>query len=199
MRVPLVSEGKHERGRCGQRGALEILARRLTGADAQFDHDRLARRDIHAHHGKSGGGYTKKAIRWMRQAEKDGYDAVALLVDEDGKPERIREIDDAQDSEIASIPRALGVAIRTFDAWMLADDTAVSSVLETHVGRQKDIETLSDPKQVARHLLAESGKSISQTEMYADVADRANLATIEERCPNGFAPFSRQLCSMRLE
>jgi hypothetical protein len=116
MKILLVGEGRHELA-----GALPALVQRFTSTDIQYDLDRVSRNDIHAHHGR-GGGYFKKALRWIREAEKRGYDALILLIDEDNRPERTREIDDAQDhSTVTALPRALGVAIRTFDAWMLAD------------------------------------------------------------------------------
>ena len=92
MRTLIVAEGKHER-----EGALLTLVSRLATTELQCESDRVSRKDIHAHHGK-GPGYKKKAIRWLREAEKQGYEAVVFLIDEDGHAGRIQQIDEAQDS-----------------------------------------------------------------------------------------------------
>ena len=192
MKVLLVAEGPHEHGRETRHGALEMLVRRLLDWDADFEHDRLARNDIHAHHGK-GRGYYKKALRWMLDAAKKGFDAIILLVDEDGLAERRTEIADAQASEISSIRRALGTPIRTFDAWILADEQALTEVLGMQVQRQKPVETIRDPKKVCKCLRDDSGKDMAQRDMYELVMARADLATLSERSARGFAPFAERV------
>lgn len=161
MRVLVVSEGKHE-----QSGALESLLKRLGGTYASFEYDRVSNNTIHAFHGK-GKGYFKRAIRWLKEAEKRQADALVFLIDEDGRSERIEQIRDAQDSIISQLPRALGVAIRMFDAWMLADEKTLTQVLGYNVERQPDPETIRNPKQICETLLAESSIQMSQREMYA--------------------------------
>ncbi len=188
MRVLIVGEGKHEGG-----GALESLVQRLSAKPLQCEFDRVGRNDIHAYHGK-GQGYLKKAIRWMREAENRGYDALVFLIDQDKWPERRTELNAAQEHmTIARIARAMGVAIRTFDAWMLADERAVSTTLECAVQTQADPEAMHDPKSVCKRLLDDSGSSITQAEMYAKIADQARLETLEQRCPRGFAPFATRV------
>lgn len=110
MKVLIVSEGKHERS-----GAIQTLVLRLSDKDLELVDERVSVRDIHAHHGE-GKGYYKKALRWLFEAAKRGHDALVLLIDEDGRSERVRQIDEAQLAEKPMLPRALGVAIRTFDA-----------------------------------------------------------------------------------
>ena len=80
MKVLLVAEGKHERGKEDRDGALETIVRRLHQGICQCDLDRVSRKDIHAHHGK-GQGYFKKALRWMLHAQELGYDALVLVID----------------------------------------------------------------------------------------------------------------------
>lgn len=186
MRVLIVAEGNHELA-----GALEALIRRLTpGVEFEFDSDRVSRNDIHAFHSK-GREYFKRSVRWLREAKKRGYEALVLVIDEDGRPERSLGLSEAQkDNTVTSIPRALGVAIRTFDAWMLADEKALTQVLESPTQRQPEPETIPDPKEVCTALLAGSGSHLKQREMYAAVASAANLDTLEERCPGGFRPFA---------
>lgn len=192
MKVLLVAEGKHERGKEDRDGALERLVCRLHQGIAQCDLERVSRKDIHAHHGK-GQGYFKKAVRWMKVAEEQGYDALVLVIDQDKALERVREITDAQNDQRVPLRRALGVAIRTFDAWMLADERAVAYVLGYAVPTQRSPEEMSDAKGVCTQLLGQSQAAMSQSEFYASVAREADFGTIEQRCPRGFAPFAQRV------
>ena len=190
MRVLLVSEGIHE-----QRGALEALVRQLSPHGFEFEHAKVSRNDIHAHHGK-GGGYFKRAIRWMLEAEERGFDAIVLLIDQDGHAVRSQEIDHAQAHALGVERRALGVAIRTFDAGMLSDETALSSVLSATVPRQRQPESMRDPKNVLIALAEASDSPTRLRDLYTSVAQSANLDTLRERCPSGFAPFAERVTAM---
>lgn len=188
MRVLIVAEGKHERS-----GALERLVRRVSHRqELECETDRANRADLHAVHGK-GRGFFKRSIRWLLKAEKQGYDALVFVIDEDGHPEPARQINDAQGNETTALPRAFGVAVRTFDAWMLADEQALTQVLGFQVQRQRDPETIVDPKEQCAGLLARSDLGMTQTAMYKAVANAANLETVEERCPRGFRPFAQRV------
>ena len=184
MRVLVVAEGKHELS-----GALESLLKRLGGDNAVFEFDRVSNKNIHAFHGK-GKGYLKRVFRWLKEAEKKGVDAIILLIDEDGKRERIEQIQEAQDSLLSQLPRAMGVAIRMFDAWMLADEKALTEVLGDNINRQSNPETIRKPKQVCAELLADSHIQISQSEMYAKVSCKINIDILCDRCQSGFKPFA---------
>ena len=184
MRILVVSEGKHELS-----GALENLLKRLGGVSAYLEFDRVSNNKIHAVHGK-GQGYFKRAVRWLKEAEERGANALILLIDEDGRSERIREIRDAQDYNQSQLARAMGVAIRMFDAWMLADEKALTEILCYNVNRQPDPETIANPKQVCADLLADSDNRISQSEMYARVSCNINTDILCDRCQLGFKPFA---------
>lgn len=189
MKVLLVCEGKHEAS-----GALQNLVYRLMNRKFEITTDRVSRSDIHTHRGK-GKGFFKRGVRWILEAEKRGFDALILVIDEDGCSQRVREIAKAQENTLAAIPRALGVAIRTFDAWMLADESALTCVLGFQVNRQRNPETIPDPKAVCRRLLKkrDDGLTMKLREMYAAVCDAANLDTLQSRCPKGFAPFAERV------
>lgn len=184
MRVLVVSEGKHERS-----GALENLLKRLGGQHATFELDRVSNKEIHAFHGQ-GKGYFKRALRWLLEAEKRGVDALVLLIDEDGQQERVRQINDAQDSTQFPLSRALGVAIRSFDAWMLADERALTRVLGYEITKQPDPETIRDPKQQCADLRTGGSSGISQSEMYAEISSCLDLDVLCTRCRRGFGPFA---------
>lgn len=184
MRILIVSEGIHERA-----GALENLLVKLGGNRDFFESDRIANNEIHAFHGK-GKGYFKRAIRWLKEAENRGADILIFLIDEDGESGRIEQINNAQESFLSVIPRAMGVAIRSFDSWMLADEKTLSEVLGFHVNKQPDPETIHDPKEVCTNLLEKSNIEMAQREMYARVANNIEIDILSERCPRGFLPFS---------
>ncbi|MGH2627836.1 MAG: hypothetical protein ACRDHY_14435, partial [Anaerolineales bacterium] len=160
--------------------------------ESRFVRDRAAR--VHAVKGK---GYFKLAVRWILTAQKWGYDALVLVLDQDRRPGRRAEVNRAQDYEGSPLPRALGVAIEAFDAWILADEEALAQVLGFPVERQPDPEKLPDPKAVCTHLLQQGGCSLSQSQMYAEVARRVDFKTLEDRCRRGFAPFAERLRRLR--
>jgi len=195
VRVLLVAEGQHEQGKEDRDGALETLVRRLHQDIIQCDLDRVSRKDIHAHHGK-GQGYFKKALRWIREAEKRGYDAIVLVIDQDNAPERVQEITQAQNNQLVALRRALGVAIRTFDAWMLADAQALTRVLGYVVSPQRCPEDVSDAKDICSQLLGKSPMAMSQSELYAFVAHEIDMSTLTRQCSKGFAPFAQRVRSL---
>ena len=184
MRVLIVSEGPHERA-----GALENLLVKLGGNHDSFESERVANDNIHTHPGKYP-GYTKKAIRWLLEAEKRNYNALIFLIDEDGKRERRKQIKNAQNTDQSQLLHAMGVAIKTFDAWMLADEKALNLVLGCKINRQKEPEKISDPKKVCQELLEKSETGIPQREMYARVSSNMDIDILSDRCQKGFKPFA---------
>lgn len=196
MRVLVVSEGEHEQG-----GALENLLRRLGGEEAKFVFDCVRRDDIHAHHGK-GPGYIKRALRWLKEAKRREMDALILLVDQDNpeyrRSEQIQEAQEYCNPKVPAfnLPRAMGVAIRMFDAWMLADEKALTEVLGYTVAKQRNPETIGKPKTVCARLLENSKSQMAQREMYAEIARRIDIDILSSRCPMGFGPFARHVQQM---
>lgn len=192
MRVLVVGEGLHERS-----GALEAFVVRLAHPRRlACETERLSRNDIHAFHGQ-GQGYLKRALRWLLEAGKRGYDALVLVIDEDGHPKRSQQIEAAQGHEkVSRLPRALGVAVRTFDAWLLADEKALTQILGSPTDRQRDPETIGQRKTVCAELLSRTANDMSLATMYAAVARAADLGMLEERCPKGFRPFSQRVRAM---
>jgi hypothetical protein len=84
----------------------------------------------------------------------------------------------------------MGVAIRMFDAWMLADEKALTEILGDNINRQADPETIPNPKKVCAELLEDSQIQISQREMYARVSSKINIDILYDRCQSGFKPFA---------
>lgn len=189
MKLLLVSEGKHELGVAGERGALQILVERLLECDCQIITRKVSDPTVITEKGK-GEGMFKRFVAWVKHAARSGFDAIVLLIDEDGDLNRQRQIEDAQSSTLVPFPRALGLAIRSFDAWILADQVAMSTVLGRNVDRQPDMESLRDPKSVCDSIC---DRQFALSEFYALVANAANLAELESRCAEGFAPFAARV------
>ena len=172
-------------------GALVVLSRRLLGENVSVSRERVKnpRVRVHLQPGK-GDGYEKRALGWIRLAEREGYDALILVIDQDGQREREQQFDRAQDDRRLPLPRALGVASKTFDAWMLADEQALSEVLETHIDPLPNPEAEGDPKGKCKNLRDAAHSQPSLRAMYAAIAERTDMEKLEARCPNGFAPFA---------
>lgn len=186
MRLLIVSEGPHE-----LHGALPRLVERLLESDIAFETAEVRSRRVRRHDrpGRSE-EYEKGLVAWIVEAHDRGFDGVIVVVDEDGKQERHSGADAAQAFAGLPMPRAIGVAIRTFDAWMIADEKAWSKLLDRPVDRPPDPEKMRRPKDHARDLQASAAGSDRLRELYAAVAKAADLAVIEERCTSGFAPFA---------
>jgi len=184
MRVLVVGEGPHE-----QR-TLPVLVRRLQPAitETPFDFVKNGRRV----HGK-GRGMFKKAVGWMLDAQFRRYDALVFLIDEDGDRSRRGQMDEAQEWAESGLPRACAVAIRRFDAWFLADETALKAVLGVHIDRQPEPEKTPDPKAQCKAILQQSDEAASLGDLYEQVAQYLDFGTLSQRCKNGFTPFAERV------
>lgn len=192
MRALLVSEGKHE-----ESGALEALVRRIVPRIDQCQWARVSDRRFQVQPGK-GGGLFKRVVQWILEARRTGFDALVLVIDEDGYRERVRELDQAQAelNRTNHFPRALGIAIRSFDAWMLADETALSATLQCPIQRQPSPEDNRDPKASCRSLRESSPEEISLRDLYAKLGLCIDLQCLSDRCPKGFGTFAARLRSL---
>lgn len=195
MRILLVSEGGHELGAPEGESALEVLCRRLLDVDAEFV--RMTVRDpevrVHIRAGKAD-GYERRGLAWLRYAEREGFDALVFVVDHDNDHRRPAQLDLVQESTAFGLPRAYGVAVRTFDAWMLADEQALSQVLRRTIPRQRDPEAIGDPKGICEKLRDDSpGVDDRLRDMYAAISHVMDLKLLSERCSRGFKTFAQRV------
>ncbi len=188
MRVLLVGEGRHEES------ALPTLVRRVCPDLDPPEFRRAAERRFRVH-GK-GRGVLKVALRWMALAQREGFDAVVVLVDEDGNRDRLTQIEDAQATELYLIQRACGLAIRTFDAWFLADEQALSVVLGRPISRQPDPEGIAAPKERCQRLCEEVANVGGLADLYARAAECMDLEILRNRCPQGWGVFEARLADL---
>lgn len=197
MRILIVSEGAHELGDGTANGALASLVARLLPFPFEFEQLDVRDRRLQVHRQPGEGrGYYKVAMSCLRFAQLQGFDALVFVVDEDGVASRRAELDEAQantQNESLGLHRAIGLAVRTFDAWMLADEVALTKVLCSRIDCQSSPELTRNPK-VALEMLIETGQcTLSRSEIYASVAREARLNVLIQRCPKGFAPFAERV------
>jgi hypothetical protein len=201
MRVLIVSEGPNELGKAEHAGALEALVARLRTDVTEFDSITVRHPELGKVHAKGEGGMFKRAIACLRYAERYRFDAVVVVVDQDDEKYKYRrnEFSRAQESDkYLGVRRALGVAVLTFDAWMLADEVALTGAFGTGtaVMTQPNPEMMGDAKSQFKRLRDTYGCEEGSSELYAEVARRARIEVLEERCKEGFGVFARRVRGM---
>ncbi len=99
----------------------------------------------------------------------------------------------AQEAIVTSFPRAVGIAVQSFDAWFIADHSALSTVLRAKVDMQPAPETVSDPKKRCQMLneTANSGQPLRA--VYSMISAIMNFEILRQRCPIGFAVFAQRV------
>jgi hypothetical protein len=197
MRILVVSEGRHElalESPVADSPLVQFVLRLLgkTTAPIEFERRRVADKCVNVLQasGKSE-AYEKRAVAWLRFAEQNHFDAVVIVVDRDRKPQDRAGLVVAQSNTSQTIHRAIGIAVESFDAWMLADEKSLTKIVGNKVSRQPDPESLSDSKERCRQLAEKAG--LSMTQLCHAVAKAADLAILERRCPKGFAPFATKV------
>ena len=202
MKILVVSEGNHElnlNDNEPRNGPLVRLIDRVLkshGIESPPYFERRAVRQLRPGMMTAGkaANYQHRAVAWIRQAQLDGFDALVLVVDQDNSPDRQEGLDAAHESQLYALPRAIGLAVKTFDAWMLADEQAISKAIQSTVQRQKSPESINDPKQLLHDLI--QGASDIRTVVYLAIAEHSSLDTLRERCCTGFEPFHRRLAQL---
>lgn len=204
MRVLLISEGFHEHadtnwGEPADTGALQVLVRRILNREIEIENRKPNDREFRRIriHGK-GHAYEKVVLSFLNEAERREFDAVVFLIDEDGDRDRRVAMDLAQQDRRSSLPRACGVAIRSFDAWILADESALAAILESDPVIERDPERVKRPKSICVQRRNESGCGLRLRDLYAAYASHVDLELLKRRCPQGFAVFAERVASLTL-
>lgn len=226
MRVLILGEGAtdlgqlHPDGTVQREGCVPVFVRRLL-AERQTQNaieirarelrkirtfPRGPKRITHSEHGYSNKLRVVLGLDLGREA-----DAIVVVVDRDGERnfDRIEELQKGRDELLATRkPCAVGVAIEMIEAWLLADEQALTQVLGTTVPRQSDPESLSsrdeqseqNPRGRLLHLIENTRGKLTTTgdfaALCAEIANAASIAVIETRCKEGFEPFARQVREM---
>lgn len=127
----------------------------------------------------------QRALTWARVDDRP--DLAIILVDEDGRPDRRATIESA----IANRPVAtvVGVAVREFESWLLADTTAVAAATSKNPSPPPNVEKMKPGEakaKLAEHCAGHDGFAIRTT--IAETADLDRLRKLRS-----FEAFSKAL------
>jgi hypothetical protein len=207
MKIGVVSEGATEEGRItfqnelrpiqeSLTGALHVLVRRILkekgSADPEFIAPIRTRR-----HGK--GGLMKDLVRILTAFEEQGIPTVAVVLDRAGDNKTIPDIVEAARTAGVSLRVIPGQAVEMFEAWLIADESAVGVVLKRSVPTGPDPESRpgedSDPASAKRWLDQVIGESARGNvyDVKKTIAETTDMKILEKRCKKGFARFRKDL------
>jgi hypothetical protein len=204
MRIRFIGEGPDDVGRADHTGVTQILVRRIIAERMGTEPDTsgwVAAPVIRLHRPR---GLDEKTRLAMKEAHREGFDAVVVVLDRDGKGSndegRLKQLRKGREAASEKVPihAALGVAIETMEAWLLADETALSATLGCVVPQQPEPEKLAGEKGSQAHpkarlhgLIGDSPRQEEPTGIIKRaIAEKASIKILERRCPAGFKPFA---------
>lgn len=206
-RVVVFGEGRHELGpdlgnnlAANHLPALPRLVHRLAGQPGETTYTCLLFRDVRPVHGK-GHSLAKKVRNAVREAKLKGFAAAVVVIDRDrnADTERIRPLRQGRDLQGGEgyPPCAVGAAVETFDAWMIADPKAIMAAQGDAEKAHGSPESLDGKEGSARHpkdvAASAFGGKKGLSARYAAVAETVDLELLRKRCPKGFAPFANEV------
>lgn len=208
-RVVVFGDGKHELGGQLDRAlssadlsALPKLIQRLVREPEDVSFTCRYFRHVQVHKEKGiGHRYTKKVKRAILRAKLDGFDAVAILIDRDRKPdaERIAALQAGRDAldGLGYPPCAVGAAVEAFDAWMICDTEAIRAAGGDGSKAHANPESLDGKEGTGRHPKDHAARIFGGGgrlgEKYAAVVANADLERLKKTCPKGFQPFAAEV------
>lgn len=145
--------------------------------------------------------YRRKTMYAMQLAKQKGFDGVAILLDRDRKKEAetLTPLREGRDSgrDAGGPPCAVGVAVETFDAWMIADAGAIESAGGDKSKAHPSPEHLDGKEGTGRHPKERAREVFTDEEhlgpCYRRVARSLDLDLLRKHCPKGFAPFAEDV------
>ncbi|MGC9454783.1 MAG: DUF4276 family protein [Phycisphaerae bacterium] len=175
--------------------------RRILGDTSELSFEcRLFRNVKHTHRG-SLPKYAKKAINAIIAAGRESFDGAVVVIDRDGPQnrQRRRELEQGRDDAASRHPTpcAVGVAVETFDAWMIADADAIEHAGGDKNHHRPDPENLDGKEGSGRHPKELAAQAFGgQSDLgfrYSSVAELIDLDCLAQRCPQGFHPFRQDV------
>jgi hypothetical protein len=205
LSILVLSDGPHEIGHTGDSAAtgdglppLSMLVSRILGTPShvQFKTGAL-RKAGRAHKGE---GHARKASLAIADARKEGHDAVVILLDADGDKVGRRAALERGRTDVPStqsLPCAVGVAVETFDAWMIADGSAIGKAGGNASISHPSPESLGDKEGTGNHPKDRAGEIFGDKKAlgpkYKVVAAHVDTDLLEKCCPKGFGPFAQEI------
>lgn len=214
MRVAFLSEGATElafasgaRGDEGWRHGflLKTLVERMLGVPRLIEP--LQDEALPFLRGNPAGKLCRHAARLARACVRFGAEGIVVVVDRDRTParERWRALVEQRERLRSDrqrpllVPMAVGVAVETIEAWLLADEVAVCDALgvahpDQPIGSPERLDgpagTAAHPKAVlGTYLARDAVEGRGFLEQVVAIVEAADLDTIARRCPQGFARF----------
>jgi len=199
-------DGPHELGATCTRHspsglpALPCLIHRVIGSPVSFSCETRLLKDVGGHVRGKGHGYTKKVIAAILEARRDGFASVAVLVDRDrrGVQDTLHPLQAGRDASPAGCPPcAVGVAVETFDAWMVVDGKAIQAAGGDGSRSHPDPEGMDGVESSGNHPKVRAaevfGGGEGLGEKYAVVAKHVGIELLKKQCLKGFAPFAKEI------
>ena len=113
-----------------------------------------------------------------------------ILVDQDGKRDRGKQLADWTQT-ITTTPKVIGVAIKEFEAWLIADVKTVRNISGSSIQVDKNPEDL--PCRQAKDKLTKClGSSDNKKQLRINIARECNIELLESQC-SAFLAFSKDL------
>jgi hypothetical protein len=214
MRVAFLSEGATEVGFApGARAEepwheeflLKTLVERILGVEGRIES--LDRTLLPLLRGNQPARLCREGARFIRRCALFGAEAVVIVIDRDRTPprKRWRELSEQRDvlrtdrARPLAIPVAIGVAVETIEAWLLADEVGLCDVLDIPrpkepMGSPEKLDGApgepTHPKYVLNQYLRRDTKQgrgfLGQV---AAIARRMDLDVVARQCPEGFGRF----------
>jgi hypothetical protein len=198
-------------------GALHTLIRReLKDAglpDCNFVHRHPSTKENNKGKVTTGFGFldpkylSQIVIAW----KPEEVDLIIILADSDDKiSERQKSLKDAlkaiQDNHLDANENVIldqsigGLAIKDFEAWLLADFQTVSTILSIKIPELSNLEESDKTKNILENAIAESEYLVEannrKLEIRWHLADRIDLAILRKSCPQGYGLFSQNLLKL---
>jgi len=207
MKIGVVSEGATEEGRIQLQdelrpieeslmGALHILVGRIIKREGSSDPEFIA--PIRTRRlGK--GGLMKDLGKILAAYEEEGIPIVAVVLDRAADNKTIPDIVEAARKAGVGLRVVPGQAIEMFEAWLIADETALGAVLGRDVPTGPDPESRpgddSDPASAKRWLDQAIGDATRENvfDVKKEIAEKLDLDRLEDRCRHGFGRFRNDL------
>jgi hypothetical protein len=147
------------------------------------------------------------AITW----KPEEVDLIIILADSDDKiSERQKSLISAlkaiQENHLDASEKIIkdqsigGLAIRDFEAWLLADFQTVSTILSIKIPELSNLEESDQTKTILENAIAESSylseKNNRQLEIRWHLAHQIDLTILRKSCPQGYGIFSQNLLEL---
>ena len=147
-------------------------------------------------HGAKTRGLMKRAEKVIFHARRNGFDGCVILIDKDRNTtnDTLRPLEQA--SENLADRCAVGVAVETFDAWMICDPNAVKAMGGDKSHCHPQPERLQGTEASGNHPKSHAKRcfpGMGLTDAYCLVATKIDLDHLKKQCPQGFGAFEKEV------